>query len=127
MPNVLFLQINLLLKEYLSSGDKEEALRCLKELEVPHFHHELVYEAVVMVLEVDNVLCADMMCILLHYMAKVVVITPEHFKQASLVLLFVTYLHVVHKVVVLPVGFQTGVPGPYGHRFGCSKCIPDIV
>jgi hypothetical protein len=37
-------QIVLLLKEYLDSGDAEEAHRCLAELEVPHFHHEVVYE-----------------------------------------------------------------------------------
>ena len=64
--------MNLLLKEYLSSGDCREVMRwcvasgprhislsplppslslslfkadrCLHELEVPHFHHELVYE-----------------------------------------------------------------------------------
>lgn len=40
---VLF-QMNLLLKEYLTSGDVLEAERCLRDLEVPHFHHELVYE-----------------------------------------------------------------------------------
>ena len=34
----------MLLKEYLSSGDIAEATRCLTDLEVPHFHHELVYE-----------------------------------------------------------------------------------
>ena len=34
----------MLLKEYLLSGDISEAEHCLKELEVPHFHHELVYE-----------------------------------------------------------------------------------
>ena len=37
-------KIVLLLKEYLCSGDVAEASRCLKDLEVPHFHHELVYE-----------------------------------------------------------------------------------
>ncbi len=36
--------MNLLLREYLSSGDIAEATRCLKDLDVPHFHHELVYE-----------------------------------------------------------------------------------
>jgi len=40
----LIRQMVLLLREYLSSGDLNEAARCLKELEVPHFHHELVYE-----------------------------------------------------------------------------------
>lgn len=39
-------------KEYLLPGDISEAEHCLKELEVPHFHHELgVCEAIVMVLE----------------------------------------------------------------------------
>ena len=40
----LIRQIILLLKEYLCSGDIDEASRCLRDLEVPHFHHELVYE-----------------------------------------------------------------------------------
>ncbi len=40
----LIRQMNLLLEEYLSSGDIQEATRCLVALEVPHFHHELVYE-----------------------------------------------------------------------------------
>ncbi|XP_042748744.1 programmed cell death protein 4-like isoform X1 [Lagopus leucura] len=44
-------EMNLLLREYLLSGEVSEAERCLRALEVPHFHHELVYEAVVMVLE----------------------------------------------------------------------------
>lgn len=37
-------QMNLLLKEYILSGDSKEAERCLQDLEVPHFHHEFVYE-----------------------------------------------------------------------------------
>lgn len=41
---VSLLQMNLLLKEYLISGDVSEAEHCLRDLEVPHFHHELVYE-----------------------------------------------------------------------------------
>ncbi len=69
--------MNLLLREFLSSGDKDEAVRCLRELEVPHFHHELVYEAVVMVLEKAGQRCATMMCSLLQYMAKATVITPD--------------------------------------------------
>lgn len=40
----VWFQMNLLLKEYLTSGDVLEAERCLRDLEVPHFHHELVYE-----------------------------------------------------------------------------------
>ncbi|XP_069601099.1 programmed cell death protein 4-like isoform X1 [Ranitomeya imitator] len=47
----LIKEMNLILQEFLVSGQVSETERCLQELEVPHFHHELVYEAVVMVLE----------------------------------------------------------------------------
>ncbi|KAM4810399.1 programmed cell death protein 4-like [Rhinophrynus dorsalis] len=47
----LIKEMNLLLQEFMLSGQVSEAERCLRDLEVPHFHHELVYEAVVMVLE----------------------------------------------------------------------------
>lgn len=43
-PLTLLPQMNLLLREYLLSGEVSEAERCLRQLEVPHFHHELVYE-----------------------------------------------------------------------------------
>lgn len=47
----LIKQMRLLLKEYLSSLDTKEAERCLRELEVPHFLHEFVYEAILMGIE----------------------------------------------------------------------------
>lgn len=34
--------------EYLTSGDVLEASRCLMELNVPYYHHELVKRALVM-------------------------------------------------------------------------------
>lgn len=76
---VMFLisKMNLLLKEYLSSGDCREADRCLHELEVPHFHHELVYEAIIMMLEGGTNYCAEKMCSLLKYMADSTVLTPD--------------------------------------------------
>ena len=37
-------QMILLLKEYLLSNDSNEAIITLRSLEVPHFHHEFVYE-----------------------------------------------------------------------------------
>ncbi|XP_043239002.1 programmed cell death protein 4-like [Amphibalanus amphitrite] len=48
---LLVKQMTMLLKEFLTSGDSEEAIRCVRELEVPHFHHELAYEAVTMAIE----------------------------------------------------------------------------
>ncbi|XP_029451487.1 programmed cell death protein 4-like [Rhinatrema bivittatum] len=50
----LIKEMNLLLKEYLLSGQVSEVQHCLRELEVPHFHHELVYKAIVMVLEANG-------------------------------------------------------------------------
>ena len=105
--------MNLLLKEYLSAGDKEEVLRCLNELEVPHFHHELVYEAIVMVLENSDVLCADMMCALLQYMAKVMIITPDQFKKASSLSCFVKDKAFDSTLVLFcSPGFHACVPRP---------------
>lgn len=47
----LIKQMRLLLKEYLSSLDVNEAEKCLRELEVPHFLHEFVYEAILIGIE----------------------------------------------------------------------------
>lgn len=74
-------QMVLLLKEFLSSGDVAEATRCLQELEVPHFHHELVYEATVMVLEDSSERAAHRMCDLLKSLSDAVIITPEQMSQ----------------------------------------------
>merc|ERR1719210_1298709 len=76
----LIKQIILLLKEYLCSGDIEEASRCLRELEVPHFHHELVYEAVVMVIESMHEKTEEAMCKLLQALFRSFVITIEQMR-----------------------------------------------
>uniref|UniRef100_A0A1B6LV66 Programmed cell death protein 4 n=1 Tax=Graphocephala atropunctata TaxID=36148 RepID=A0A1B6LV66_9HEMI len=70
-------QMVLLLKEYLSSGDVQEATRCLVELEVPHFHHELVYEAVLMTLEALSSSVEEAMCRLLKSLCAAIIITPD--------------------------------------------------
>ncbi|GKV32469.1 hypothetical protein SLEP1_g41074 [Rubroshorea leprosula] len=44
-------RINNLLIEYVVSGDKKEASRCIKDLKVPFFHHEIVKCALVMAME----------------------------------------------------------------------------
>jgi len=73
-------KIVLLLKEYLCSCDVQEATRCLKDLEVPHFHHELVYEAVVMVIESMHEKTDEAMCKLLQGLFRSFVITIEQMR-----------------------------------------------
>ncbi|XP_010534116.1 PREDICTED: uncharacterized protein LOC104809746 [Tarenaya hassleriana] len=44
-------RISELLKEYVISGEKREAFRCIKGLKVPFFHHEIVKRALIMAME----------------------------------------------------------------------------
>jgi len=44
-------EIKMLLEEFLSSSDMDEACACVKRLNVPHFHHEVVKRAVVLSLD----------------------------------------------------------------------------
>lgn len=44
-------RINTLLIEYVVSGDKKEACRCIKDLKVPFFHHEIVKRVIIMAME----------------------------------------------------------------------------
>ena len=54
--------------------------RCLKDLEVPHFHHELVYEAVVIVIESMHEKTDEAMCKLLQALFRSFVITIEQMR-----------------------------------------------
>lgn len=74
-------QMTLLLQEFISSGDIEEASRCLRALEVPHFHHELVYEAIVMALEANNAAKEEALCRLLKAFDNAVLVTPEQMER----------------------------------------------
>lgn len=77
-------QMTLLLKEYLSSRDIQEAHRCLRALEVPHFHHELVYEGVVMTLESLSQTTEEAMCELLASLDKACLVLPAGMEQGFL-------------------------------------------
>lgn len=70
-------RIQLLLCEYISSGDIEEATRCLKELEVPHLAHHLVYEAVIKALEDMKERTLVLIAELFQYLYKTVIITVD--------------------------------------------------
>lgn len=72
----------LLLKEYLSSQDTEEASRCVQELEVPHFHHELVYELIYLVLEdANHNRTMNLMLTLLKSFSHTSIITSTQIKE----------------------------------------------
>lgn len=73
--------MGLLLQEYLSSDDTQEAARCLKELEVPHFHHELVYEAIVLALEAVNEETENSIVKLLKSFYASTIVTPDQMKN----------------------------------------------
>uniref|UniRef100_W5M352 Programmed cell death protein 4 n=1 Tax=Lepisosteus oculatus TaxID=7918 RepID=W5M352_LEPOC len=77
----LIKEMNLLLKEYLVSGEVSEAEHCLRDLEVPHFHHELVYEAVVMVLESKGETAVQMMVKLLKVFWETGLITLDQMNR----------------------------------------------
>lgn len=76
-------QMELLLKEYLSSRDVAEAQRCLRALEVPHYHHELVYEAIVMTLESLSQTTEEAMCELLKQLDLTCLVLPAGMEQVS--------------------------------------------
>lgn len=76
-------QMTLLLKEYISSRDFDEAARCLRALQVPHYHHELVYEAVLMAMESVNQQTEEAMCTLLKAMDEACLVLPAQMEQVK--------------------------------------------
>lgn len=68
-------KMQLLLKEFLSSKEILEAERCLMALEVPHFHHEAIYQLVQCALEEERNQAA--LANLLAHMAKTNIVTPQ--------------------------------------------------
>ncbi|CAH0687543.1 unnamed protein product [Chilo suppressalis] len=80
----LIRQIQLLLKEYLTSGDLAEAMRCVRELEVPHFHHELVYETVLLALESINSSAEESLATFLAELRRSVVVSPDQMDRGFL-------------------------------------------
>lgn len=72
-----------LLKEYKDSEDGEEAMRCLKELEVPHFHHELVYQACILAIEDSSDRALETTVRLLKILTDAAVVTIDQFEKGA--------------------------------------------
>ena len=111
--------MGLLLQEYLSSDDTQEAARCLKELEVPHFHHELVYEAVVLALEAVNEETENSVVKLLKSFCDSTIVTPDQMKNVSFSLTFSFYLKFKFNFVISGNYSRLGWSGR--HLLRCSK------
>lgn len=95
-------QMTLLLKEYLSSRDFDEAARCLREMEVPHYHHELVYEAIVMALESVKQQTEEAMCTLLKLMDEACLILPAQMEQVKFMLfLLILYNSTENRIIII--------------------------
>lgn len=77
----LIREMNLLLKEFILSGDLIEAERCLRDLEVPHFHHEFVYEAIIMVLESKGEKTVDLVLNLLKCLCESSIVTVDQLRR----------------------------------------------
>jgi len=77
----LTIKVTDLLKEYISSGDENEAMRCLLELDVPHFHHELVYQSCDMAIEDSTDRVISQMVQLLKFLTTTNVLVIDQFEK----------------------------------------------
>ncbi|CAM4757609.1 unnamed protein product [Rotaria magnacalcarata] len=76
--------MNLIIHEYYDSGDANETIRCLKELNVPHFFHEFVYELIDFCLEKNTERAEQLTIALLETLTKTAVITYDQLKTGIL-------------------------------------------
>lgn len=69
--------VDQILQEYLLSGDAEEASRCLVEMNVPHFYHEIVKRAVINAIDEPEDKQESMSTLLAVLFAKEVLSTQQ--------------------------------------------------
>lgn len=77
----LKIAIDQLTKEYLLSRDLEEAARCVRELNVPHFHHEVVKRGITNSLEEGGQPTAEAMSSLLAYLVTQEIVSGEQLRK----------------------------------------------
>lgn len=69
--------IDQLVQEYLLSGDKTEATNCVRELHVPHFHHEVVKRAITNAVGTTEEQCVSMSALFDHLIQDDVLTTDQ--------------------------------------------------
>lgn len=73
-----------ILKEYLKSSELKEVQTSLRELDIPHYHHEVVYEAIVLCMEqrvTEFEKYAQRSIDLLQFLGKSAIITKSQFEM----------------------------------------------
>ncbi|CAF0926910.1 unnamed protein product [Adineta ricciae] len=73
-------KMNLIIHEYYDSGDGSETIRCLKELNVPHFFHEFIYKLIDFCLEKNTERAQQLTIELLETLTKTAIITYDQLK-----------------------------------------------
>lgn len=73
--------IDQLTKEYLLSRDLEEAARCVRELNVPHFHHEVVKRGITNSLEEGGEANGVAMSSLLAYLVAQEIVSSDQLNK----------------------------------------------
>ena len=81
-------KINALIQEYYDSGDIDEAIRCLKDLNVPHFNHEFVFEALDFTLQKGDNHAIELIAKLFKALYDSVIVTHDQMKIVSLKIQF---------------------------------------
>lgn len=74
-------ETRLLLSEYLSTGDIQEADRCVRNLHAPSFHFQLVKEAVRLVLQTPGEEPKQRMLSLLSAFVQTALVSPDHIRK----------------------------------------------
>ncbi|KAK4469568.1 hypothetical protein MN116_007108 [Schistosoma mekongi] len=74
---MLVKKIRRLLKSFISSNDVDEATEALLELDAPHFHHELVFQSVIMAIEISTEAARELVIRLLKELCTSVVLTID--------------------------------------------------
>lgn len=80
----LIKQMHLILEEYIVSNLASDAGSNLTDLEVPHFHHEFAYEAIVKAIEDSKGTTIERICQLLKHLFDSGVLTVDQLKNGFL-------------------------------------------
>jgi hypothetical protein len=70
-----------IIQEFYDSGEIDEAVRCLKELHVPHFHHEFIYEGLDFIIQKGDDYAVNLITNLFKRLYDSVTVTYDQLKM----------------------------------------------